>query len=312
MIKSQINSRYLLRQIAAVSIVLFLGLAIAGFLFLLLSTSELTQSKKTIYFIFLFGLCAAFTVASLQPYFRYCKPIVLDQDVFWIGKKQYCWADCKKFRLFSSEVGFLSMKNKECSVVHLPDSSKYLLYESHYSNSGELRLFFDAKLNSEPSTAIEGQVVDAEKGVFAPTAAVFKGPVFLSLRLLFLLGLMVFFGLMFFKSPSLPLFWIFGTAVFISIRFMLRFSYYVELSSSELIVRNHFLPSYNKRFNLQTIRQVAFLDEYKRPTILRVIDQNLHSRSFYAQSLRNSDWRNLRTVLRAVGIPVRVEVYIGK
>lgn len=192
-------------------------------------------------------------------------------------------------------------------MIERTNGARHFFFDDLYTNSWKLKCFIEQVVITGKAYA---EILTPEKTdrIKLEQFRAYKGNQFLSMRGIMIWGLIGYFmylgvttnypsRVLSFALP-MSLFWILVN---------LYLMYYVELSDTYLVVKNHNLLWVNAVYRLDTIKEIVFETQGKRPNCLRVITTDYRNKLYMAGTLSDKTWLALKQQLEANGIPVRNE-----
>jgi len=266
------------------------------------------SNVTTLLALFEIVLSFTFIISFLQ-----LTPRIVFDDEFITVKKLfsttvYDWNLATEAFLSSNE--FILFKGwGDSTVIHFEDGQKFILSAGPYKNEAELRTVIKERLKDKIKdpvnkfTKINSSFFDQKKFAGNPFITNYT----ICILFIFLMPLfritqsqvISIEGIFFLAVFLVPIFAAFGT----------QMNYFV-LAGENLIIKNHYFFWKNKAYALSNILEVNIEQTGRRARALRIMTNDLESKTFCAGSLWKRQWRELRDDLGIIGIPVRVDTSI--
>ena len=291
-----------------VSALLFL----AGSLFITIFVHEILNDNfenKLLIAPFIGCWTIAFSIHNIYIHTKKVKTVTIDEVSITFGKKIYALTDIKHID-YTGKRNFGEIYPEQNTLYILFfNNDKIIVYDRYYINSSSIKHYLENILKQN-----EG------KNVLIPSKKTF--PVFTKTILkeyrggfwgitsmiiaLFLIAAVFFFlnrkGLIFAALISLA----------VAATLSAAQCYYFVSDNSFLIVKSFVLPWYRKKIAFADIKEIILETRNRRPNGLSIITNDFKiSRIYYAATLYDRHWRELKHDLQEAGINIRDELHFG-
>lgn len=250
-------------------------------------------------------MLASFLFLMIAPYSQVTK--ITDQIISVSGfysRKMIGNADIRSIDLFDKENPFLTARGTTLAIkIVLETGKKIILSDTVYRNSHEIRkgLYENFKEKITYPKRLKGSRasktgIDSNFQKFAgnPYTSVNGIMVFLILGFIFILTANFFPSI----TPThflilIPLAFLIALCLFIAYQLN-----YFTISDQHIIVKNHFLPWVNRKYEVDEVIETNFEYPYKNSDALRITTNDFKSKLYRAGSLRKKDWQALKEKLK--------------
>lgn len=280
-------------------------------LFLIIMVYDKTEFKELTtkdYLIIIYSNLL-FVLASflIRFYWKKAPKIKITHQSISFGKELYPLNEISKVKLTGSKPFLLGFK-AEAATIHFKDKTKRLIFNDMYSNTWKIKLFLKqvivnhGEYKEPPELNIDNLKFNQENLV------VVKGVQWTSFRGLILWGTVVFFTVLALTNQQSlgSNFWYIFSLVGLGWYLLNSWlMHYVIVTKRYIVIKNHNLVWIKKIFPLNTIKEVAFEAQPKSPNKLRIITKDYKDKVYACATLRTSDWKKLKSILKERNIKVR-------
>lgn len=294
MIKSRFSVRLLL---AILPTLFFLTLAVLSFI---VKDGNGTQTNTSLIFF------ATLLITGVTFYYLRIVRVTADEIVVKtiFQRKRIAKNDVERINLYAYNQGFL------CIQIKYKDDKRVNIFDTYYSNIHAIKqVLQDHYGNKIKPFAIDEMYMGDIKRV-SPVATgetlKFAGNPYTSMKGIFFYTLIIPLivllligrvqntsGYIFISLFIAFLYWLFGHQL-----------HYFELTSQELIIKNHVMPWVRRRYPLSEIILINCESPDKRSDAIRIITPHRQSQAYCAGSLRDKHWAKLLNNLHALGIRI--------
>lgn len=261
------------------------------------------NNKKDLGFLFSLVIIA-FGVYIVLIAFRKTYSIVINNKYIIIKGRPFAIQNIRNIN-FTGKQKFTFFGKKEGAEIIFNDGTTYYIYDNLYSNSAQLKYFLENAWLMKPQVekqGLENQVDD----IFS----YYKGSIAnFNLALASAFTLFVTYIAFQYDHNGREYFIMLIPLFFICL-FSVRF-YYFGVGKRFLTVRSFFFFSSKKNYKLKQIKEILLESNGKAPHSMTIIMQDYTKKKYYASSLYDSHWRNLKHDLENKGITVRDEIRLG-
>lgn len=299
-----VKSRYKIIQLALIIFVAMFIMIMAIFLY------KTTRGPISASLMFLIVGFVGFAVYLTFNFFQRSPIITLD-DGFITAKypfnsRTYDWQSVKDVFFSKKEyysVLYIMGQSLEATTISFDNGEKLVLWQDIYSNLDQLRTFISSKSIGkirDPSPNI------SSRSLVSINRRRYAGNVYTSLNTIIISGMTVFMAfvmkskLRFDSTLFIPI----GLILFLFFLFGTQMNYFL-IDNGVLFIKNHYFPWVNKLIDLKDIEEVDIETPKKRSTGLRIITKNFNSKIYGGGSLRDSNWKELLSDFKTIGIPAR-------
>lgn len=222
-----------------------------------------------------------------------------------LKRKQISLEEIKSINLFSKENFYWSAGVTTLAIrIELNNGQGWIIADPFYKNVDLIKSAINENFKEKIEPFQTEKKLEKRQEKFEYAFEKFAGNPFTSFNLILLIGISVAIIGIVFKKKTVLL----PTDIFMLIpllAFYLGFGYqlnYFLISNKRLRIRNHILPWVKKEFNISNIIIANFEHPYRRSQALRITTSDFKSKIFYAGSLRDKHWIQLKEKLEAEGI----------
>ena len=222
-------------------------------------------------------------------------------------KKLISYTEIKSINLFSVENFYLSTGSITISIrIELENGEKFIIADPFYSNVNKLKSTLSENFKEKIKPFQIQKNERSNQTNFEEDFEKFAGNPITSINGILLIGItLALAGIVLNKNSNLKPADLFIITPFIM--FYLGFGYqlnYFLISNKRFVVKNHLLPWIKKEFDISKIVVVNFEHPHKRSQALRITTSDFKSKIFYAGSLRDKNWIQLKEKLERLGITI--------
>lgn len=183
-------------------------------------------------------------------------------------------------------------------IITLQDGKTYKLPAHDFSNTGRIRAALFERFNNK-IVPFPGYNNNLQRQSYASKKK-YAGNPFLGFSFFLTIGMVLLFSIIADGSTGG---WItVGVAALLPLILWAFSSYYFELASGKLIVKNHLFFWLRREYELKDIRFVMKGEILKGTTGLRIVKSNFRARGYAAETLRQKHWNELRDDLKKQGV----------
>ena len=196
----------------------------------------------------------------------------------------------------------------EAATLKFKDGQTKYIFDEMYANAWEIKSFLqqtviDKKEFAEPKMLPKVMPADLDVEFYDT----YNGNQITSYRGIMLWGMVVFFVYIVIEKPSVGG----GIVALISWLFLFAgFSWgmnYFMVSQNYLVIKNQNFFWLKRAYRISDIKEIVFETQYRAPNALRVITKDFRSKFYYASTLRDKTWLELKSQLESLGLTVRNE-----
>lgn len=270
--------------------------------FLFLKGFEENNNKIILGSLFLLIIAISITFGFIKS----APKVIINKEGISVKNNYYKWSELTNSKLTGK--GDMFFTSGECTTLFFNDKIRIQFFDDFYSNSAEMKYFIEQKLlNKEEkieNTELLKEIFSIDTEFFIP----YKGNPVFSFRGIMMWGLILCFILipLFSKKPMNFPGLLFIT--FMNIFFFFMFSNmmdYFEISKNIFVVKNHYIFWKKVEYPIMDIREIVFEQQGKGPNTLRLILKNFKVKKYYAGSLTNETWLELKAEFETKNIVIR-------
>lgn len=270
--------------------------------FLLIKSLELNNGKYGLGTLFIFGIAISITIGFIKN----ASNFVLNTKGLFFKNIFYPWEDLTTVKLTGK--GDMVFTTGECATLIFKDNKKIEIFDDFYSNISDIKCYIQKNVvdkNEQTEISTEKQsFIDINQEFFIP----YKGNPVFSFRGIMTWGVILFFILIpfFSKKPNNSTGLTFISLISL-IWFLLnsRAMYFFEISENFFIIRNHYYFWVKDIYNISDIREVVYNRQHKQPNNLRIISKDFNTKTYFAGSLTDKTWLEMKQELESKNISVR-------
>lgn len=265
---------------------------------------EENNNKIILGSLFLFVIAISITFGFIKS----APKIILNKEGITFKKIFYPWRELTNSKLTGK--GDMIFTSGECTTLFFNDKTRIQFFDDFYSNSAEMKYFIEGtihgKVEKTESTELSKEAINIDSEFFIP----YKGNPVFSFRGIMMWGLIVFICLIPLWSDKrmnksgIVFFTIFSGFWFIMNSWMMD---YFELSKNFFVIKNHYFFWKKVVYPIAELKEVVFEQQSKGPNTLRIILKDFSVKKYYAGSLKDTTWLELKTDLELKNITVRNE-----
>lgn len=274
--------------------------------FFLLHGLQESNNKFILGSLFFFIIAISINVGFIKN----APTIFLNKEGITFKDNFYTWDELLTAKLTGK--GDMIFTSGECATLTFKDSIQIQIFDDFYSNISEIKCFIqEIVIDKSDKIDIPKQQINPIE-IDHETFTTYKGNPVFSFRgiiiwspVLFLIGTSLFHIKLY---PFKTLFLCFVLSLFL----MLIFSwmlYYFEISKNFIKIKNHYYFWKKDIYPISNIREVV-IEQFngKRANSLKIITQDFKTKQYYAGSLTDKTWLELKKELERKNITIRDNV----
>ncbi len=259
------------------------------------------DTKITLISFFILAIFISINVGIIKN----APKIVLNKEGISFKNNFYKWSELLSAKLTGK--GSMLFNSGECATLIFKDATKLEIYDDFYSNITEMKSFIEETvLKKEKTIQLRKKSIAIENEIFIS----YKGNPVFSFRGILMWGLILLVPLLVMwsnKTIKATLFFNpFSIFFFLILAKMMN---YFEISENLFIVKNHYYFWKKNIFTIDEIREVVFEHNHKRSNSFRLILKDFSTKKYFAGSLTDNTWREMKNNLEQKNIVVRNELY---
>lgn len=267
--------------------------------FLILKGFEENNNKIILGSLFLFIIAISITFGFIKS----TPTIILNKEGISFKNNFYKWHELTNSKLTGK--GDMIFTSGECTTLFFNDKTRIQFFDDFYSNSAEMKYFIEEIiLKKTEDTELSKEVINIDTEFFTS----YKGNPVFSFRGIMMWGIILCFCLLSLLSNKTintggnVFFIIFSLFWFIINSWMMD---YFEISKNIFVIKNHYFFWKKVVYPIAELKEVVFEQQGKGPNTLRIILKDFSVKKYYAGSLTNTTWIQLKTEFETKNIPVR-------
>ena len=290
---------------------LFVGFCFMSFVCLYNFIQEISKSnvENKIYFLPLLSIALAIIAFYLLiQYHKNTPRIVITEKSIQVNRKLYKLSYIKEIS-FTGRQKFKDLLPhfKEAAKIAFSNGDVVYIYDHLYENANELKLYLEAVLN--PKKAIVSRPTSTKINIEGEHFYNYKKPLLFTLTGTTFVLFSSFFLFMFIAFHQHTGSYFFLLIFLIIYYFMSAQLYYFSFNEKYLVVKNHALFGKKTIYAFKNIKEVVLVpSENRAPNALRIITNDYKNKRYYAATLYDSDWQQLKDHLDKEGVNVRNEL----
>ncbi len=298
----------------------FLGAMGTGLIFM-------AVDEKSI-FMALFGIAIYLvTYYLISRYYRNAPVVRVSQAGISFNKKSYVWDEVQTIVLTGSQpFNIVGGNDMEGAKIELTDGETRYLLDGLYSNLRQIRSFIQLNFPDKVTASVQQEetaptAVQAEltplpimRAYTAPTGSMqyVKGNPYTTFSAILMWAMLGCFvgGSAYFAEDTIEfvsmllVFFIPMAGLYLIITMRLN---HFGVSDQYLLVKNVYQPWKRKEYQFANIREVVLASNHQGDNTLRLILHDYRTKEYLATGLRNADWVELMTLLKAYNVPLKDE-----